>query len=304
MIKSITVTNHMGESITLELTRPEKSGFIVLDAEGLIEPVKANINTTKVATLDGSIYNSAYLDSRDITLNLQYLESPEETIEDIRLKSYKYFPERRKIRLVIETDKHVVETYGYVEHNKPTVFSRTSGSAITILCEDPCLYSASPNMTTFSGVTPAFSFPFSNASTTVPELIFGEIYHNTEAVIYYDGDTEVGVTMNIHALGDVTNVVIHNVTSRQKMTIDTTKLAKLTGFGIIAGDNITIETSRRNKSITLTRDGVDINIMNCLDRGTDWITLTKGDNIIAYTAETGSRDLQFTMVNKIAYEGV
>jgi hypothetical protein len=156
----------------------------------------------------------------------------------------------------------------------------------------------------FSGVTPAFSFPFSNASTTEPELIFGTIYHHTEAVVYYDGDAEVGVVMNIHAVGDVSNITIHNVTSRQKMTIDTNKLAQLTGKGVIAGDNITIDTSRRSKKIILTRDGIDTNIMNCLDRGTDWITLTKGDNIIAYTAESGNRDLQFTVSYKIAYEGV
>ena len=97
MIKSITVTNHRGESIKLELTRPEKSGFIVLNAEGLVEPVKANINTSKVAATDGALYNSAYLDVRDITLELQYLESADETAEDIRLKSYKYFPEKRRI---------------------------------------------------------------------------------------------------------------------------------------------------------------------------------------------------------------
>ena len=304
MIRSITVTNHMGESIKLELTRPEKSGFIVLDAEGLIEPVKATINTTKVATLDGSIYNSARLESRDIILNLKYLESPDETIEDIRLKSYKYFPERRRIRIVTETDRHVVETYGYVEHNKPTIFSNSVGSSITILCEDPCLYSVTPGLKTFSGVTPAFHFPFSNASTTEPELIFGTIYHNTEEVIYYEGDSEVGVTINIHALGDVENIKVYNVTSRQVMTIDTVKLAKLTGSGLVAGDNIMIETSSRTKKITLTRDGVTTNIMNCLDRGTDWITLTKGDNIIAYTADKGSMDLQFTVEYKIAYEGV
>ena len=303
MIKSITVTNHMGESIKLELTRPEKSGFIVLNAEGLVEPVKANINTSKVAATDGALYNSAYLDVRDITLELQYLESSDETAEDIRLKSYKYFPEKRRIRIVTETDRRIVETYGYVEHNKPTVFSDSVGSTITILCEDPYLYNATPNITLFSGVTPKFHFPFSNASTTEPELIFGEIYRHTEAVIYYDGDSEVGVYINIHAVGDVTNLTIHNVSSRQKMTIDTTKLAKLTGSGIIAGDNIVIETSRNKKKITLTRDGVDINIMNCLDRGTDWITLTKGDNIIAYTADVGNTDLQFTVTNKIAYEG-
>jgi hypothetical protein len=304
MIKSITVTNHLGESIKLELTRPEKSGFIVLPSEGLVEPVKATINTTKIATLDGATYNSAYLEQRDIVLNLRFLESATETIEDIRLKSYRYFPERRRIKLVIETDRHIVETHGYVEHNKPEVFSEMEGASITILCADPYLYSTEIGNTTFSGVTPAFSFPFSNESMTEPTLIFGVIEHKTEDVIYYDGDSNVGMTIIIHATGEVGNLAIYNVTAREQMRIDTAKLAALTGSGIISGDTITIETKQRNKSITLLRDGVAINILNCLDRGTAWLTLTKGDNIIAYRAESGSSNVQFRVEYRNAYEGV
>ena len=286
------------------MTRPEKSGFIVLPSEGLVEPAKATINTTRVATLDGTMYNSAYLEQRDITLNLQFMETDTETIEDIRLKSYKYFPERRQIKLVIETDKYTVETHGYVEHNKPDVFSETEGTAITILCNDPYLYSIDPIVSVFSGVNPVFEFPFSNESLTEPLLEFGSIENKTEAVIYYDGDSEVGMTMTIHAIGTVKNLSIYNVTSRKQMNIDTSKLEILTGNGIIAGDTITIETKEKHKSITLLRDGAVINILNCLDRGTDWLTLSKGDNIIAYRAEEGGMNVQFKVTYKNAYEGV
>lgn len=304
MIKSITVTNHLGETIKLELTRPENSGFIVLPSEGLVEPAKATINTTKIATLDGAMYNSAYLEQRDIVLNLRFLETRTETIEDIRLKSYKYFPERRRIKLVVETDKHIAETHGYVEHNKPQVFSEAEGSSITILCNDPYLYSTKTEDATFSGVRSLFSFPFSNESLTEPLLELGAIELKTERNIYYDGDPDIGMTIMIHAIGDVSNLSIYNVTARQQMNIDTTKLAALTGSGIIAGDTIIVETKRREKGITLLRDGANINILNCLDRGTAWLTLSKGDNVIAYRAESGSNNIQFRVTYKNAYEGV
>lgn len=45
MIKSITVTNYLGDSIKLELARPEESGFVVKSVTGL-GPGSANINTT------------------------------------------------------------------------------------------------------------------------------------------------------------------------------------------------------------------------------------------------------------------
>ena len=303
MIKSITVTNHVGETIKLEMTRPEKSGFLIKSCDGLIEPAKANINTTKIATQDGSSYNSAYLNPRDIIMNLQFMDSATESIEDIRQKSYKYFPMRKKIRLVVELDNRTVETSGYVEDNKPTVFSNKEGSSITILCTDPFLYSTKINDTMFSGIKPTFKFPFSNNSTTEPLLKMGSIEHKSEAVIYYDGDSEVGVTIVIHAIGEASNLTIHNVTARERMRIDTTKLAALTGSGIVAGDTITIETKQRDKRITLLRDGKETNILNCLDRGTKWLKLSKGDNIFAYEAETGSSNLQFRISNKILYEG-
>ena len=55
MIKSVTVVNHLGESLKLDLASPEKSGFIVKSIEGLV-PVKATVNTTKMSTTDGALY--------------------------------------------------------------------------------------------------------------------------------------------------------------------------------------------------------------------------------------------------------
>ena len=43
MLTKITVTNHLGESIELELARPELSGLAVLSVEGL-GAVKGNVS--------------------------------------------------------------------------------------------------------------------------------------------------------------------------------------------------------------------------------------------------------------------
>ena len=88
------------------------------------------------------------------------------------------------------------------------------------------------------------------------------------------------------------------------MTIDTAKIEKLTGQGIVAWDDIIINTIKGEKSITLIREGVFYNILNCLDKNTDWFTLTKGDNIFKFTAESGETNLQFRIENQIVYEGV
>ena len=147
-------------------------------------------------------------------------------------------------------------------------------------------------------------FPFSNESLKDPLLEMGEIKNETEQVVVYNGDAEIGVTITIHAIGEASNITIYNTGTREVMRIDTDKLEKFTGSGIIAGDEIIICTVKGNKSITLLRNGKTTNILNCLDKNADWFQLAKGDNIFAYTAEYGSTNLQFKIENRIVYEGV
>lgn len=307
MIKSFTVTNYLGDNIKLEMGRPEKSGFLVKSVSGL-GPSKANIITTEIPTNDGSLFNSARLNQRNIVFEFIFVETINgESIEDVRQKSYKYFPLKKNLDLLIETDNRIVKTTGYVESNEPNIFSSQEGTQISIICPDPHFYSAGPdgdNTTVFYGIEPVFEFPFSNESLTDPLITFGNIHLKTENVITYKGDTEIGVTIHIHAIGEVENITIYNTGTREIMRIDTVKLEALTGSGIVAGDDIIIKTQKGDKSITLIREGHYINILNCLGKETDWFTLAKGDNIFAFTVESGTTNLQFWIENKVIYEGV
>lgn len=304
MIKSVTITNHLGESIKLDLFNPEESGFIIKSIEGL-GPVKANINFKELATNDGSIDNSARLSSRNIVMSLQFMESP--TIEETRLKSYKYFPIKRNVKFLIETDSRICETIGRVETNVPTIFSNAEGCQISILCPNPYFYSAGENgtnQTYFYGTEPLFEFPFSNESLTEDLIEFGSIENRTEGMIYYDGDTEIGITIQIHAVGEAEGLVIYNTKTREIMRINDDKLKSLMGSGIQAGDEITITTSRGEKGIYMLRSGVTTNILNSLEKPIKWFQLSKGDNTFAYTASAGLTNLQFRIENKVIYEGV
>ena len=304
MIKSVTITNHLDESIKLDLFNPEESGFIIKSIEGL-GPVKANINFKELATNDGAIDNSARLSSRNIVMSLQFMESP--TIEETRLKSYKYFPIKRNIKFLIETDSRICETIGRVETNVPTIFSNAEGCQISILCSNPYFYSAGENgtnQTIFYGTEPLFEFPFSNESLTEDLIEFGSVENRTEGTIYYDGDAEIGITIQIHAVGEAEGLVIYNTKTREIMRINDDKLKSLMGSGIQAGDEITITTSRGEKGIYMLRSGVTTNILNSLEKPIKWFQLSKGDNTFAYTASAGLTNLQFRIENKVIYEGV
>ena len=307
MIYSIVVTNYLGDRIKLELGKPDVSGFLIKSISGL-GPAKANVNTTEVSTNDGSLFNSARLSQRNIVLDMVFINTVYgESIEDLRQKSYKYFPLKKSVELTIETDNRYVKTTGYVESNEPNIFSSQEGTQISIICPDPYFYSAGEdgnNVTNFYSIDPMFEFPFSNESLDEPLLVFGEIQIKTEGVITYHGDSEIGVMIYIHAIGPATNINIYNTETREVMRINTEKISSLTGTGIVASDDIVINTAKGEKSITLIREGVSYNILNCLDKNTDWFMLAKGDNIFAFTADSGVTNLQFRVENKVIYEGV
>lgn len=307
MIHSFAITNCLGDRIKIDLGSPEISGFLIKSVTGL-GPVKANINTTEVVTNDGAVFNSARLSQRNIVFQIVFVDTVNgETIEDVRQKSYKYFPVKKNVEIVIETDNRCVSAIGYIESNEPDIFSSQEGSQISIICPDPYFYSAGENrnnVTDFYGIDPMFEFPFSNESLDEPMLVFSNIQNKAEGIIAYPGDAEIGMTIYIHAVGAASNISIYCIDTREVMRIDTEKLQRITGKGIVAKDDIIINTLKGHKSVTLVREGVSYNILNCLSKNADWFTLSKGDNSFAFTADSGIANLQFRIENKIVYEGV
>lgn len=304
MIKSVTVTNSLGDSIKLVLTDPWSSGFAIISIDGL-GPVSADINFTELATIDGAIDNSVRIGTRNIVLELQFLEFP--TIEDTRLRSYRYFPVKGDVELLIETDRRLCSITGKVESNEPDIFSQKEGCQVSILCTDPYFYLAGPNAVTrkiFYGTEPLFEFPFSNESLTEPLIQFGNIVTQTEGVLTYEGDAEVGITIIIHSTGAASGLAIYNLNDRQIMRINDERLETLTGQKIQAGDTITIVSTRKSKSVTLLRGGVVTNILNAMEFPIRWFMIKKGDNRFAYTAEEGLANLNFQINHKTLYMGV
>lgn len=307
MLKSVTITNYLGNSVTykIEGADPEDgSGLLITEIEGL-GPTKADINMTQLATADGGIFNSARVNSRNIVIKARFTYA--NTIEEARLASYKFFPIKQPVTFHVETDSRIAETTGYVESNEPVIFSDECDMQVSILCESPYFLSVSEDgkkETTFAGIDFLFEYPFENEDLHEPTLEFGNIVNKKENTVYYDGDAETGCIIQIHAVGEATNVTIYNIKTREIMALDSDKLVALTGAGISYGDDITINTIKGQKSITLLRNGVTYNILNILGKDADWFQLAKGDNLFTFTADYGESNLQFKIFSQIVYEGV
>lgn len=302
MIQSLTVTNYLGESLTIPMKNSESTGFILHDMTGLGPPT-ASVNTSKVATKDGSKYNSARAEERNIVLPMYFTPIP--TIEDARHRSYKYFPLKKPVILAFKTDNRECQIVGYVETNEPDICSDREGCQVSIICPNPYFSSVYDTVTSFSGVEAAFEFPFSNEDTTNPHIEFGKIVVKAENLVWYEGDAESGVQIRITASATVKNITIYNVDTRGTMHIYHDKLVALTGSGIVKGDEIIITTDKGSRSVILLRNGKSTNILNAIDpRNDEWFSLTKGDNIFAYTADEGSDYLMFVVDHTTLYEGI
>lgn len=302
MIQSLTVTNYLGESLTIPMMNSESTGFILHDMTGLGPPT-ASVNTSKVATKDGSKYNSARAEERNIVLPMYFAPIP--TIEDARHRSYKYFPLKKPVILAFKTDNRECQIVGYVETNEPDICSDREGCQVSIICPNPYFSSIYDTVTSFSGVEAAFEFPFSNEDISNPHIEFGKIVVKAENIVRYGGDAESGVQIRIAASATVKNITIYNVDTRGTMHIYHDKLVALTGSGIVKGDEIIITTDKGSRSVTLLRNGKSTNILNAIDpRNDEWFSLTKGDNIFAYTADEGSDYLMFVVDHTTLYEGI
>lgn len=302
MIKSIIVTNHNGESLKLDLFHPEESGLIVKSISGL-GPPKANINSTDLATADGAIYSSARASTRNIVFNLQFMFAP--TIEDVRQKTYKYFPLKKKITIEVETDNRSLSTEGYVESNEPDIFSQEESTQISIVCVDPFFRDARPSLVQFASVLPNFEFPFSNESLTDDLIEFGKIGLDTRSTLVYTGDVDTGILITIHATGSVSGILnIYNIETYENIKIDLSKIKALTGSDYRSGDDIIISTVSGDKYVQVLHNGKYYNAIGIIDKLANWFQLTVGENIFNFTVTNGVENLSITFEYRNAYGGI
>lgn len=300
-MNSIRVTNDLGESLTIELARPELSGFAVLYIDGL-GPPKANIVMTERSNIDGSLYNSAKAEFRNVMLAFKFYHTHD--IAETRRRAYQYFPLKRQIKLEIFAGDREAHAYGYVESNEPNIFSKNAGCTISILFPDSYLYALSQTIIAFSSITPLFEFPFSNESLVADLIELSESNLETTKNVVYEGDAPIGMLWHIHANGAASGVSITDARTLLSLEIDSTKYAAIVGTDIVLGDDIYISTVVGNKYAIAIRSSTTYNILSCLGSSPPWFQLQRGDNLYAYDATSGLTNLEFDVTFDVAFEGI
>lgn len=275
--------NKYGEQ--LEITNNPR--YVITDIDGLYPP-EGVINTTQVANMDGSVFNSSRINDRVITITMA-INGPAEAN---RLLLYRYFKTKYPVRLYYENGVRDVYIDGYVSKFSVEYFEKKQTAQIEISCPMTLFRAVKESVTEFANIENMFVFPFAIEAVGRP---FSEVALGEQKTIINGGDVETGVVIHLNALGTVLNPKIYNADTGDRMTLS---------IEMRAGDEITINTRKKEKSITLLRDGVQTNIVGKLDAGSTWFNLIPGDNIFTYEADEFPEHLQCIFIINNQFEGV
>lgn len=338
MIKSVTIDNNFGESMTIKLEDPEvldeipeeispEMGIFITEIEGL-GPVKANINMAEVATQHGARYISSRANTRDITFHFRFLDINGVTAEDCRLKTYKYFPLGEKVKLTIRTGQRTVVAYGYVESNEPEIFLEQVASTITVSCPSSWFVLQQPNKTidyTFSNLDAMFEFEFEDPVGESPSLIFSEIEHNKVHEITYAGEAETGMVITISNVQRnfpagvewFAMPTIYDIETGEFMKIDTDVIEKTFNPSFdpsivpkiyqtcVDSSSIVISTVTDNKYVRyIHTDGTTYNVLAALSLDSSWLKIHPGVNKFSYTCDHGDIDVDVNIKATVLISGV
>lgn len=301
MIEKVVVRNYRGEELEIDLRNPFENGLVIVGIDGVTQ-TNASINTGDYASSDGGFFTSARTNSRNVTLDLLFIEAP--SIDASRRRTYQFFPVKHEVTLEFYTKDRKSTISGYVESNESTMFSDQVGATISIMCPGAYLKSIDTQIASFFGETPSFHFAFANYDVVRPSIQMGEVSHMAENTVFYKGEAETGFVMRIRAYGIVKNIKLYDVDTREHISINTDTIAKITGSSLVPGDEVIVSTVSGDRYATLLREGVYTNILNSIDRTSSWLSLAKGDNVFVYTADEGWDDVIFTIEYRDLYEGV
>lgn len=212
MIRAVTVTNALGETIRCELENPYANGLNIRNIQG-IGPEGVNIATNDLAMIDGSVFSSQRAPQRNIVFDIGFLSVPEDP-ETARHLTYKYLSIGTLVRLTFETDERNLYIDGYVESNSPSIFEEEEYSQISVICPDPWFRSTAVVVNKMSydlvDTETGFMFdtPYPRGVATFEELITDRInrydnsYRSTIDVLNNPGDRPTGVCLRFTCLED------------------------------------------------------------------------------------------------------
>ena len=182
---TLKIENTKGE--VFELTHNTKN-YVVADVQGLTRP-STTINTSACAGIDGSFFNSARMNQRNIVIDLVLRGD----IEANRQRLYSIFPAKTPCTVYFKNHNRNVKIKGYVETLEGDIFQMQEQMQISIICPKPFWEDMEAIYSELADFVKRFKFPFS-IEEPIPISAYGDWGGVT---IENPGDVELGFTCTI-----------------------------------------------------------------------------------------------------------
>ena len=268
----------------LVLTQKEQV-YQLQSIEGL-NPPHGTVNTTVIVGMDGALYNSAKLETREIVITLKINGDAEQN----RLALYSYFRTKEWCRFFYTNESRNVYIDGYVTNVECSLFEQEEIAQITILCPSPYFSDLTEIVDDISSTVSLFTFPFSiNQDEPIP---ISERIENREANVINSSETEVGITIEVTFFSAANSVEIRNATTGEDITVE---------YSFQNLDVLKIVTVKGKKNLRLMRDGSEINLFPALVKGSVLFQLQVGSNILEYQSDG---DVNIKLYHSNLYRGV
>ena len=275
--------NQYGEQ--LELTN--NPAYVITNIDGL-NPPDAIINYLQRAGHDGSVFNSAFVDNRQIIIDIA-INGP---ACGNRNELFRFFRTARKTRLIYHNDLHDVYIDGWVQNAPVEYFGQKQIFQATLICPDPFWHGTVEIEGNTDGTESLFEFPFSIDSVGIP---FSDYQSGGGAVIWNPGTVESGLLITITASGAVTNPKVYHEETDTYFEVTTS---------LQSGDTLIINTRTDEKGVKLIRSGSTTNLIGSRATGSTWIQAIPGNNHFILRASSGASHMMATIQFQTNIEGV
>lgn len=265
----------------------ENPNFELANVDG-ITTASVDISSSTVATIDGDFVNNMRTMPRGIVLDLAIEGADVETKKRYVLK---YVKPKQKARLRMTQDYRETIIEGVIEAIDMPRFTKSTVMQITMYCSQPYWEDAEYIVQEISEIIDLHYFTdYQNDMLYFPEdgIVMGEYDANRTKVFFNDGDVEIGMVIDIIALGAVKNPVLYKSDG------------KYLGVNIemASGDEVVITTVKGQKTIYLNGQ----NIIDKIRAGSTWLQMDVGENEFTIDSEDGTeRNMYFTLSYKQRY---
>ena len=265
---TLRLENPNGNSLTLT---GNENDYQVVNIEGL-NPTPAVINTTDSANLDGAIFNSAKLETKNIVILVKINGDAEAN----RQRLYLFCRTKELCTVYYKNQNRDVFIKGYVETFEVNPFDQSQAAQISILCPSAYFTGAQEITTDISNNLKRFYFPFAiDYDDPIP---ISEYESERVTNVYNASESDTGVKIIININEDISSVLIKNIKTNEQMLLT---------YAFLEDDVVEINTIKGQKSVALIRNGVRSNLFTAVDRSSTFFQLAMGDNFFSYLVDGG-----------------